>query len=74
MLRPNIWKEKYPVDPETFEKMKKNELDRFCPKCKTRFKSFYQMVRHFEFIKCKTDHKAVEAPPDIVIEINDEVT
>jgi len=73
-LKPLIWKESYPIDQDSFYKMKNKEIDKFCPNCKMKFKSFYYMVRHFEYIKCKTDHKAVEAPPDMVIEINDEVT
>ena len=58
----------------TFLKMKNSEIDKVCPNCKLMFNSFYCMLRHFERIKCKTDHRAVEAPPDLVIEINNEET
>merc|ERR1712029_814201 len=74
------WKESYPLDQETFYRMKGKELDLTCPHCKFTFNSslkssFSLLVRHFDEIylkgKCKKDKYAVKPPPDMIIEIND---
>jgi len=50
--------------------MKAGQIDNTtCPNCKRTFTEFRNLVAHFVTVKCKTDQKAVEAPPDMVIVI-----
>merc|ERR1712029_1244711 len=73
-LEPLVWKESYPMDEETFNKMRTHEIDKVCPICKFTSSSLYYLVSHMKKNKCKTDHKAVEPLPEMVIDINDEET
>ena len=71
-LTPRGWNKSFPVDEETFYKMKAGEVEKTCPNCKKTFVNFQITFRHFSRNKCKKDQKIVEASPDMVTVIRNE--
>ena len=68
IVKPRVWKSSFPVDKDTYHKMK-TDRNTTCPNCKRTFTSFGNLAEHFATVKCKKDHKAVEASPDMIIVI-----
>ena len=67
-LKPRVWNSSFPVDKDTFDKMKAGQINNTtCPNCKQTYTEFRGLVTHFVKVKCKKDQKAVEASPDMVI-------
>ena len=69
------WHDSFPVDQDTYAKMRKGQIDKTCPNCKYTFTTNHNLYAHFSKVKCKTatvSRNAVPPPPDLVIEINDE--
>ena len=67
------WKPFFPVDKETFDKMKSGDMETTCLTCKKPFPNFYCIFLHWKRGNCKkSDLPHVSPSSDMVVVIRNE--
>ena len=61
----------FPIDQDTFNLMVSGRAEKRCPLCKLSFSNLSNLVRHFKAAMCS---QKVTAPPNLAVEVRDEVT
>ena len=61
----------FPIDESTFNDMVNEKLEKSCPLCGLSFSNLSNLIRHFKAAMCS---QKVAAPPNLAVEVKDEVT